>query len=58
MEKVITIMHDTRVYEAMRRQAKFNRRMTLFAMAVTFYIFTEKYILYKEHQKTENPREE
>lgn len=43
MEKVVTIMHDSQVYAALRCQKKFNRRMALFAAVVTLYILGQEY---------------
>ena len=58
MEKVITIMHDTRVYEELKRQRKFNRRMTLFAAVATLYILAQEYRQRKQVPTQENTGEE
>lgn len=35
IEKTITIVHDNRVYDALRKQNKTNRSFAFFAMAAT-----------------------
>lgn len=51
MEKVIAIMHDTRVYEALRRQAKINRRVSLFALLVTASMVFQQYTIMEQKKQ-------
>lgn len=39
MEKVVTIVHDTRVYDMLQKQVKTNRKFAAFALVATGYIF-------------------
>lgn len=51
MERMVTIVHDNRVYEELRRQVKFNRRVTLFALVMTAYMIGMKLLYNKQEQK-------
>lgn len=39
MSEKIILVHDSAVYDALRKQAKTNRRFKIFAVLVTGYIF-------------------
>lgn len=39
MSEKIILVHDTAIYDALRKQAKTNRRFKIFAVLVTAYIF-------------------
>lgn len=39
MSEKIILVHDTAIYDALRKQAKTNRRFKVFAALVTAYIF-------------------
>lgn len=39
MSEKIVLVHDTAIYDALRKQAKTNRRFKVFAVLVTAYIF-------------------
>ena len=47
MERRTIIIHDRSVYEALRRQAKINRRFALFSLIATIQII----FLYKKLEK-------
>lgn len=51
MEKVIAIVHDNCVYEALRRQAKINRRVSLFALFVTASMVFQQYTIMEQKKQ-------
>lgn len=51
MERMVTIVHDNRVYEELRRQVRFNRRVTLFALVTAAYMVGMKLLYDKQEQR-------
>lgn len=60
MSEKIVLVHDTAIYDALRKQAKMNRRFKVFAALVTAYIFLtvkERFEQKKAQEETEAEKE-
>lgn len=61
MEKVVAVVYDNRVYEALNRQLKINRRVAIFGLITTVYIIGQQLTLMEQKrqiQKLMNPEGE
>lgn len=61
MEKVVAVVYDNRVYEALNHQLKINRRVAIFGLITTVYIIGQQLTLMEQKrqiQKLMNPEGE